>query len=247
MMSYLHETAPKLAKGLEQVYLYRASLMEGLWLSVKLGVASLLLALILGAISALMSISHKRVLNRISFIYTSVIRGIPDIVLIFLFFYGIQELLNLATSSLNRPMIYLSPFISGVITIGVMFGAFISETFRAAIIAVPKGQMEAATALGMRRGYAYRRIIFPQAMLYALPGLSNNWLVMLKATALVSLVGLKDIVGVAGDAGGAERNYMPFMLAAGVGYLLFTIVSIVIIRLLERRFSVGVVRGVSAS
>ncbi len=233
---------PKLAKSLNDLYLYREALFDGFLLSVKLGLVSLIPALILGALFALFSLSSSRFLRSSAYLYTTMVRGIPDIVLIFLFFFGLQEGLNHLSESFGIKRIQLDPFVSGVITIGFIFGAFIAETFRGAILALPPGQLESCTALGMNRGRTYRRIIFPQAMRYALPGLSNNWLVLLKATALVSLVGLKDSVGIASDAGGATRNYLAFYLVAALGYLLLTALSILVIRYLERRFNVGATR-----
>ena len=112
-------------------------------------------------------------------------------------------------------------------------------------MAVPKGQFESCTALGMSKSYYYRRIIFPQAMRFALPGLSNNWLVMLKTTALVSLIGLHDLVFIANNAGKATRLSFDFYLVTALGFLLLTSVSILLIKYLERHYNTGFKNEVS--
>lgn len=110
---------------------------------------------------------------------------------------------------------------------------------------VPRGQFESCIALGMPKAYFYRRVIFPQAMRFALPGLSNNWLVMLKTTALVSLIGLHDLVFIANNAGKATRLSFDFYMVTALGFLLLTTVSIVIIKYLERHYSTGFSNEVS--
>ncbi|WP_270049273.1 ABC transporter permease [Ignatzschineria rhizosphaerae] len=224
---------------MSEIIQYGPSLLEGFFITITLGVLSFFIAAGLGFGSALLSFSKHRSLRFVSKIYTTIIRGIPDIVLIFLLFFGLQELLNTITESIGLGTILLNPFISGIITIGLIFGAFISETFRGALMAVPKGQFESCIALGMSKAYFYRRIIFPQAMRFALPGLSNNWLVMLKTTALVSLIGLHDLVFIANNAGKATRLSFDFYLVTALGFLLLTSVSILIIKYLEHHYSTG--------
>ncbi len=224
---------------MNEIIEYSPSLLEGFFLTITLGITSFLAALFFGLGAAFLSFSQSKTLRFTISSYTTIIRGIPDLVLIFLFFYGIQELLNWITGLVGTRNIFLTPFISGVITIGFYFGAFITETFRGAILAVPKGQVEASVALGMPKNHIYRRILFPQAMRFALPGLSNNWLVLLKTTALVSLIGLQDLVFMANNAGKATRLTFNFYMVASIGFLLFTSLSILVIRLLERRYSLG--------
>lgn len=224
---------------MSEIINYGPSLLEGFFITIALGVLSFVIAVFLGLGSAMLSFSKHRPIRALSKIYTTVIRGIPDIVLIFLLFFGIQTLLNLITDFLGLTPLFLNPFVSGIITIGLIFGAFISETFRGAILAVPKGQFESCIALGMPKKRYYRRIIFPQAMRFALPGLSNNWLVMLKTTALVSLIGLHDLVFMANNAGKATRMTFDFYMVTALGFLALTSVSILLIKFLEKRYSVG--------
>ncbi len=108
-----------------------------------------------------------------------------------LIFYGLQIALNVVTDSLGIDQIDIDPMVAGIITLGFIYGAYFTETFRGAFMAVPKGHIEAATAFGFTHGQTFRRIMFPAMMRYALPGIGNNWQVILKATALVSLLGRK--------------------------------------------------------
>ncbi len=134
----------------------------------------------------------------------------------------------------------IDPFGAGVLTLGFIYGAYFAETFRGAFMAVPHGQMEAATAYGMREFQVFRRVLFPQMMRHALPGIGNNWQVLLKSTALVSLIGLSDLVKVAQDAGNVTFRVFLFISLTGLIYLALTTVSNGILFWLNRRYSAGV-------
>jgi histidine transport system permease protein len=136
--------------------------------------------------------------------------------------------------------ISLDPFTSGVITLGFIYGAYFTETFRGAFMAVPRGQLEAARSFGMRPSKVFRRILFPQMMRFALPGLGNNWQVILKATALVSLIGLTDVIKASQNAGEGTFRTFYFVSIAGLVYLLLTTVSNAVLALLARKYAVGV-------
>ncbi len=128
-----------------------------------------------------------------------------------------------------------------MLTIGFIFGAYLTETFRGAILAVPKGQAEAATGLCHDRGgQVLRRIVLPQMVRHAIPGFANNWLIMIKATALVSIIGLDDMVHRAGLAAAATRAPFTFYVAVALIYLTLTTVSILVLSRLEARYSLGV-------
>ena len=167
-------------------------------------------------------------------------RAVPDLVLMLLLFYGIQILLNDFTDLLNWDQIDIDPFWAGVITLGFIYGAYFAETFRGAFLAVPRGQLEAGFAFGMSRSRVFRRILFPQMMRFALPGIGNNWQVLVKATALVSIVGLSDLVKAAQDAGKSTLDFFFFMLVAGAIYLAITTISNLVLIYLEKRYSAGV-------
>jgi len=151
---------------------------------------------------------------------------VPDLVLMLLVFYGGQVLVNHLAQRLGSDgYIDIDPFVAGVLTIGFIFGAYLTETFRGAFLAVGVGQREAGLAFGMSRWQVLRRITAPQMLRHALPSLSNNWLVLVKSTAIVSLIGLNDMMQKAQQAAGTTREPFVFYAAAAVLYLLITSVS----------------------
>jgi histidine transport system permease protein len=214
-------------------------LMEGTWMTIKLAVLSLLVSVLLGLLGASAKLSNSKALRVPAQVYTTLIRGVPDLVLMLLIFYSLQTWLSNLTDALDWDYIEIDPFAAGVITLGFIYGAYFTETFRGAILAVPRGQAEAATAYGLTRGQRFRYVIFPQMMRFALPGIGNNWQVMLKATALVSLIGLADLVKNAQDAGKSTYELFYFLVLAALIYLLITSASNFVLRRLERRYSAG--------
>jgi len=137
----------------------------------------------------------------------------------------------------------INPFVAGVITLAFIYGAYFTETFRGAFQSVPTGQIEAAMAYGMTPWQVFRRVLFPQMMRFALPGIGNNWQVLIKATALVSIIGLTDIVKITQDAGRSTMQLFFFSIVAAAIYLAITTVSNLILMWLERRYSAGVRKG----
>ncbi len=219
---------------------YGPLIWAGTLQTIELSVLSLLLSFVIGLAGAAAKLSKSLVLSSAATVYTTIIRGIPDLVLMLLLFYGIQIWLNDITDWLDVDQIDIDPFVAGIVTLGFIYGAYFTETFRGAFLAVPKGQAEAAVSYGMRPWLAFRRILFPQMMRFALPGLSNNWQVILKATALVSIMGLSDVVKASQDAGKGTYRLFFFTLLAGAIYLVLTSVSNGVIIWLERRYSTGV-------
>jgi arginine/ornithine transport system permease protein len=124
-------------------------------------------------------------------------------------------------------------------TLGFIYGAYMTETFRGAILAVPHGQLEAGYAYGLRRAQVFVRILLPQMIRHALPGFGNNWLVLLKATALVSIIGLDDMVRKATLAAGSTREPFTFYLVIALDYLVLTTISVLVLKALERHYSAG--------
>lgn len=218
---------------------YGGQILRGTILTIDLSLASLVLSFLLGLIGAAAKLSKNRIARGLATVYTTLVRAVPDLVLMLLLFYSFQIWLNAFTDFLGWRQFNLNPFTSGVITLGVIYGAYFTETFRSAFLAVPKGQMEAARSFGMHRLLAFRRVMFPQMMRFALPGLSNNWQVILKATALVSILGLSDIIKATQDAGKGTFHMFFFSVVAGVVYLCLTVVSNGAILLIERRYAVG--------
>ncbi|AKF37515.1 histidine ABC transporter permease HisQ [Yersinia enterocolitica] len=222
---------------------YSKLIFEGALVTLELALCSVLLSVIIGLIGAGGKLSSNRLLSGLFECYTTLIRGVPDLVLMLLIFYGLQIVLNSITESLGFAQINIDPLSAGIITLGFIYGAYFTETFRGAYMAVPNGQIEAARAFGFSSSQIFRRIMFPAMMRYALPGIGNNWQVILKATALVSILGLNDVVKATQLAG--KGTYQPFFFAlvAGVVYLIFTTLSNGILLWLERRYSHGVKRA----
>ncbi len=222
---------------------YGPSIFEGTILTLEVSLVSLFFAMILGMAGALAKLSRSAVLRGLATLYTTVIRGIPDLVLMLLVFFGGQVLVNQIAPVLGYDdYIDINPFIAGVLTIGFIFGAYMTETFRGAIIAVNRGQLEAGYAYGMSSFKVFRRILFPQMVRHALPGFGNNWLVLVKTTALVSIIGLDDMVRKASMAAGATRMPFTFYVVVAINFLLITTVSIYLLKYLEDRYSIGVRR-----
>jgi arginine/ornithine transport system permease protein len=223
---------------------YGPSILQGTLLTIELCLASLAISMVLGIITALAKLSRVRAANLIAHAYTTIIRGIPDLVLMLLLFYGGQVFINQLGPMLGYDAyIDINPFMAGVSTIGFIFGAYMAETFRGAILAVPGGQMEAGYAYGMTRLQVFIRILMPQMVRHAIPGFGNNWLVLMKTTALVSIIGLKDMVRMAGLAAGATRMPFTFYLVVALIYLILTSISILILNRLNKRYSVGILKG----
>ena len=220
---------------------YGSSILDGAWLTINLALTSMSMAIALGLIGAAFRLSPLKWLAMLGESYTTLIRGIPDLVLILLIFYGGQDLVNrLAPLVGFDDYIDINPFVAGVGTLGFIYGAYLSETFRGAFMAIPKGQGEAGMAYGMSPLRVFFRILVPQMIRLAIPGFTNNWLVLIKATALISLVGLQDMMARAKSAGDATREPFTYILLAAAIYLVMTSVSLLVLRYLERRYSAGV-------
>jgi arginine/ornithine transport system permease protein len=221
---------------------YLGAILGGLGITLATAALSLAVACAFGLLGAVAKLSRSRLARGAADVYTTLIRGIPELVLMLAIFYGGQILVNKLAEAQGWDYIDVPPFAAGVLTIGFIFGAYLTETFRGAILAVPRGQMEAAAAFGLGRGQALRRILLPQMVRHAIPGFANNWLVMVKATALVSIIGLDDMLHRANMAASATREPFTFFMLIALVYLAITTVSIAALALLEKRFSLGVKR-----
>ena len=219
---------------------YLPLILKGMLLTVELALLALLIAFVLGMIGALAKLSKSRIARSAAGIYTTLIRGTPELVTMTLIFFGGQILVNNIGEKLGLEYIDVSPFIAGVITIGFIYGAYMTESFRGGILAVSRGEIEAGYAFGMTPIQVFLRITFPAMVRHALPGFGNNWLVLVKATALVSVIGLPDMVYNAGLAGGSTRKPFTFYCVVAFLFLIITGVSDVGLRWLDKRYSVGV-------
>jgi arginine/ornithine transport system permease protein len=222
------------------LYGYLPAILEGLELTLKVSATSLAIACVFGMIGAAAKLSSSRAARWAAEVYTTLIRGLPELVLMLLIFYGGQIAINRVADAQGWGYIDIPPFLAGVLTVGFIFGAYLTETFRGAILAIPKGQSEAALAFGLSRMQVWRRIILPQMVRHAIPGFSNNWLIMIKASALVSIIGLDDMIHRAGLAAATTRAPFTFYMAVALIYLALTTISIIVLSQIEKRYSLGV-------
>ncbi|WP_437883816.1 ABC transporter permease [Pseudomonas sp. LRF_L74] len=220
---------------------YITTVLAAGWISLRLAFLALLLAVVLGLLGALGKRSGSRLLRWPVEVYTTVVRGVPDLVLMLLVFYSLPALLNQGLESLGWDYyVEFSPFAAGCATLGLIFGAYMTETFRGALQGIPHGQIEAAQAYGLGRARTFFGIVLPQMIRLALPGFTNNWLVLVKGTALVSLLGLQDIMFRARGAAEATGKPFTFYLIAGGFYLAITVISLLALMWLGKRYSMGV-------
>ncbi|MEP3438208.1 MAG: ABC transporter permease subunit [Hoeflea sp.] len=223
---------------------YREVILSGTLVTLALALCSLLLSIICGLAGAYLKMSQSAVPRHLGNAYTTLIRSVPELVLMMLIFYGGQAAVNaLGTTTGWWDYVDVNQFLAGVLTLGFIFGAYMAETFRGAIMAIPKGQLEAAVAAGMSPRKIFTVVTWPQMVRYVLPSFANNWLVLVKSTALVSVIGLHDLVWNAVAAGRSVHQLFSFMIAVLVIYLAITALSDIGLRWVERRYNVGVARG----
>ncbi len=226
---------------------YGPPIIDGALLTVEVAVLSLLLSLGLGLLGASAKLSANLALRSVATTYTTLIRGVPDLVLMMLIYFGGQMAMNSLSDWLYdtfaiEVFFNINEFIAGVVTIGFIFGAYMAETFRGAFLAVDGGQIEAGKAYGMTRWQIFVRIVFPQMVRHAIPGIGNNWLVLLKTTALVSIIGLSDMVRLASEAAKAVHEPFMFFIPVALAYLALTSLSEWGLNKLEHKYSAGVRR-----
>ena len=215
-------------------------LAAGAWLTVRLAVTTLPFGLLLGLCIALAKESENTYLRAIGNTYTTVFRGLPELLTLFVIYNMVQLLANRIVQFVAPGSSFeISGFAAGVVALGVVFGAFSSEVFLGAIRAIPKGQGEAGRSLGLTAVQTFRLITMPQLWRLALPGLGNLWLVLIKDTSLVSVIALNDLLRQTQVAVGVTKEPFFFYLIACLIYLGFTLISTVGTNALEKRANRG--------
>lgn len=223
-----------------ELWEYRWLLLQGTGLTLLLGLTGLILSLVIGLAGSAAKISGGKITRRIASGYTTFVRSVPDICMMLLLFFGGQTLLNkLGAATGWWKNFEIDAFAAGVSTIAFIFGAYMTETFRGAYGSIPVGQFEAARAVGMTRTQMFRLITFPQLLGYAIPSIGVNWMVLLKTTALVSVIGLHDLVFFGVSAGRSTRNPFIFLIAIMAIYLVLTALSEWALAWAERRYTKG--------
>lgn len=220
------------------------NLLRGAGITVLIAVLSFAMGLPIGLLGAGAKLSDSRALRGIADVYTTVFRGVPELLVIYLFFFGSsQAIMKMAAIFGYTGYLELPPFLVGVLAVGVISGAYSTEVFRGAILAVPRGQIEAGMAMGMTPSLIFRRITLPQLLRFALPGLGNVWQLTLKDTALVSVTSLAELMRTAQVASGSTREPFLFYVTAAILYLVMTSVSQGLFQAAERHYDRGVRRA----
>lgn len=203
------------------------ALLRGAVITIAVGIGAMILGLVIGVAGGVIKWARVVPLTWLVDAYTTVVRGVPELLIIYLLFFSSVEFVAKIGATFGWAALADTgyPFLIGVIAIGAISGSYSVEVVRGALSAIPKGHLEAARALGMSRGRIFRRIIMPQMLRIAVPGVNNVWQATIKDTALISVVGLQELMRAASVGAGSTRNPFAFYLIAGVMYLVITIIS----------------------
>jgi len=209
-------------------------------MTIAVSVTAMIIGFLFALIFTPLKLSKRKYLNLISNSYTTVIRGVPELLVIYLFFFGGSGAIMYVASIFGyNDYIEINAFLTGSISIGIISGAYSTEVFRGAIQSIDKGQFEAAKVLGISKFAQFYKIILPQMLRLAIPNLSNVWQITLKDTSLISVTGLVEIMRQSYIAAGSTRDPLFFYSFAAVLYLLLTYFSMKIINKLEVKYSKG--------
>jgi len=215
--------------------LFYATLM-----TIAVAITAMLIGFFFALIFTPLKLSKNRFLNLIANTYTTIIRGVPELLVIYLFFFGGSAAVMFVASIFGYgEYIEINAFITGAFSIGIISGAYSTEVFRGAIQSIDKGQFEAANVLGLGKFGKFFKVILPQTLRLALPNLSNVWQITLKDTSLISVTGLVEIMRQSYVAAGSTRDPLFFYSFAAVLYLLLTFLSMKLINRLEAKYSRG--------
>lgn len=218
---------------------FGGQILTGAGLTLAVAALALVFGLAIGGLGAAAKLSRRRALRAVADAYTTLVRGVPELLILLLLYFGGTVFLTWVAGE----YVEVNGLGAGLFALSILSGAYATEVLRAAIQGVPKGQTEAARALGMRQGAIIRLVMLPQVWRLALPGLGNVWLVLLKDTSLISVVGLEELMRKSAIAAGATHQPFTFYAVAAGVYLLFTTVSVLGISVLERRARRGLARA----
>ncbi|MBR8001348.1 ABC transporter permease [Burkholderia vietnamiensis] len=201
-------------------------LMLAALMTVALTLAALAVGAAIGAVIAAAKLSRHRSARLLGDLYTTVFRGVPELLVIYLFYFGGSTLVTAVGRWFGADgFIGVPPFVIGALAVGMISGAYQAEVYRAAVLAVAKGELEAARSIGMPRSMVLRRILVPQVLRFALPGIGNVWQLSLKDSALISVTGLAELLRTSQVAANSTHQYFLFFVAGGALYLLMTALS----------------------
>lgn len=209
-------------------------LLEGLLASLQIALGAFGLGLVIGTAGAYGKLYGGPVTRDLLEVYTTVVRAVPELILILLLYYAGTDLLNRVMAALGHGAVDISGLVAGIAVLGVVQGAYSTEVIRGAILAVPQGQIEAGRAYGMSPGLLLRRVTLPAMLPFAIPGLANLWLLATKDTALLAVVGFNELTLATRQAAGSTKAYFTFFMAAGALYLAVSLFSNLAIGRVER-------------
>jgi octopine/nopaline transport system permease protein len=213
-----------------------ALLLSAAAMTLGVSICGFLTGTVLGSVITFMQLSRYMVLRWLADGYTTILRGVPDLLVIYLFYFGGSAFLGYLGGLVGyQGFIGMPAFLTGTLALGVVSAAYQSEVFRGAFKSVASGELEAASAVGMRPWPKFRRIIVPLVLRYAIPGLGNTWQLVLKESALISVTGLVELLRRSQIAAGSTRRPFEFYLTAVVLYLVITWASSIVFRHLETR------------
>jgi polar amino acid transport system permease protein len=201
------------------------NLLRGLGNSIQIALGAFGLGLLIGTLGAYGKLYGGPVLRDLLAVYTTVVRAVPELILILILYYAVTDAVNQALVAAGYGRVQVSGVMAGIAVLGVVQGAYATEVLRGAILAVPSGQIEAARAMGMAPMMLARRITLPAMLGFAIPGLANLWLIATKDTALLAVVGFGELTLETKQAAGSTKAYFTFFFAAGLLYLAITLIS----------------------
>jgi polar amino acid transport system permease protein len=217
--------------------------LRGAGLTLLLALCTLPVGLAIGFAVALAKDSRSLVLRGVGNVYTTVFRALPELLTILIIYYGGQIMIREVAGALGFPAFEVNGFVAGLVSLGLVLGAFSSEVLLGALRAVPKGQREGSYALGLGRYRTFRHVIVPQLLRIALPGLGNNWLALLKETSLVSVIAFSELMRVTNIAVGVTKQPFFFYLVCCLLYLAMAVASSFVLDWLEARSRRGLSRA----
>ena len=209
-------------------------------MTIAVSVTAMLIGFLFALIFTPLKLSKNKFLNLIGSSYTTVIRGVPELLVIYLFFFGGSGAIMFVASMFGyNEYIEINAFLTGSFAIGIISGAYSTEVFRGALQSIDRGQYEASKVLGIKKNIQFLKVIMPQMLRLAIPNLSNVWQITLKDTSLISVTGLVEIMRQSYIAAGSTRDPLFFYSFAAVLYLLLTFLSMKLINRLELKYSRG--------
>lgn len=213
-----------------------ALLLVATLMTLAVTATALLIGAVLGTVVAIAKLSGNLLLVSLGNIYTTVFRGVPELLIIYLIYFGGSS----AVTAVGQWMGYegflgLPSFVAGALAVGIISGSYQAEVYRGAYLAIAKGELEAASAIGMNRMLRLRRVVMPQVLRFAIPGLGNVWQLTLKDSALISVTGLAELMRTSQVAAGSTRQYFLFYIVGGILYLVLTSLSDRLFNRAERR------------